>query len=268
MEVTTMGDHVRFFWQPGCTSCLRTKEFLVSRGVQFEAIDVANDPQGMRELERLGARGLPVVAIGDRWVFAQSTKEVASFVGVPLGGAGTLAPAILVQRLDGILSAALRFAHQVPPSDFRVPLPKRERTYGDLSWHIFRVAEAFLEAETPGGELTFAALAETIPDDIASPTDVTAYGSGVHRRILAWWDRETDRSGERLLRTFYGRQKLQDVLERTAWHSGQHLRQLMLVLDELGIEPDRRVGAAAFEGLPMPINVWDDKLQFSVEGRG
>ncbi len=263
-----MGDRVRVFWQPGCTSCLRTKEFLTSRGVAFESIDVANDPNGMAQLEQLGARGLPVVAIGERWVFAQSTRDVANFVGVPLGGPGTLAPAVLVQRLDGILSAALRFARQVPQGSFSVALPKRERTYGDLSWHIFRVAEAFLEAEAPGGELTFQALADTIPADIVSPLDVVAYGSGVHRRFLAWWDREKDKSGARLLPTFYGPQKLQDVLERTAWHSGQHLRQLMLVLDELGIEPDGRLGPAAFDGLPMPVNVWDDKLQFTAQGNG
>ncbi|MCJ7838169.1 MAG: NrdH-redoxin, partial [Burkholderiales bacterium] len=28
------------FWQPGCTSCLRTKEFLTRQGVDYESINV------------------------------------------------------------------------------------------------------------------------------------------------------------------------------------------------------------------------------------
>jgi phytoene dehydrogenase-like protein len=35
---------VQVFWQPGCSSCLRTKEFLTKQGIDFESIDVHNDP--------------------------------------------------------------------------------------------------------------------------------------------------------------------------------------------------------------------------------
>ena len=52
---------------------------------------------------------------------------------------------------------------------------------------------------------------------------------------------------------------MHEVLERTCWHSGQHTRQLMLVLEKLGIQPDGALGDAAFAGLPMPKNVWDNE---------
>jgi len=39
---------VKVFWQPGCTSCLRTKEFLTKSGVDYESINVHATPPGWR----------------------------------------------------------------------------------------------------------------------------------------------------------------------------------------------------------------------------
>ena len=43
-------------------------------------------------------------------------------------------------------------------------------------------------------------------------------------------------------------------------HSGQHTRQLMLVLEKLGLTPDSPLPDQAFAGLPMPRKVWDNEL--------
>jgi hypothetical protein len=48
------------------------------------------------------------------------------------------------------------------------------------------------------------------------------------------------------------------VLERTVWHPAQHTRQLMLVLESLGIAPERPLGAADLAGLPLPEKAWDE----------
>ena len=58
---------------------------------------------------------------------------------------------------------------------------------------------------------------------------------------------------------YYGDVTVHEFLERTTWHSGQHVRQLVMVLDMLGIEPDRPIGQETFAGLPMPEKVWDDE---------
>ena len=50
---------IKVFWQPGCSSCLRTKEFLTKQGIDFESINVHNNPAGMAELATLGARSVP-----------------------------------------------------------------------------------------------------------------------------------------------------------------------------------------------------------------
>jgi hypothetical protein len=49
-----------------------------------------------------------------------------------------------------------------------------------------------------------------------------------------------------------------EVLERSAWHPAQHARQLMLLLEDLGIEPQGRLSAQDLAGLPLPEKAWDD----------
>jgi hypothetical protein len=41
------------------------------------------------------------------------------------------------------------------------------------------------------------------------------------------------------------------------WHPAQHTRQLMLILDDLGIEPSGRLSAEDLAGLPLPEKAWD-----------
>jgi hypothetical protein len=86
------------------------------------------------------------------------------------------------------------------------------------------------------------------------------YGRDVLDRFRAWWDgagRTTDFS--RRARVYYGDVSLHEYLERTTWHSAQHVRQLVMVLGTLAIEADRPPAAETFAGLPMPDKVWDDE---------
>ena len=60
-------------------------------------------------------------------------------------------------------------------------------------------------------------------------------------------------------KVYYGEVTLHEVLERTAWHSGQHTRQLMLILESIGIKPDQPLDIADFRGLPIPKEIWDNE---------
>jgi arsenate reductase-like glutaredoxin family protein len=33
-------NRIRVYWAPGCTSCLRTKEFLTKQGIDFDSVNV------------------------------------------------------------------------------------------------------------------------------------------------------------------------------------------------------------------------------------
>jgi hypothetical protein len=50
---------------------------------------------------------------------------------------------------------------------------------------------------------------------------------------------------------------LHEYLERTTWHSGQHVRQWIMLLGMAGIEPDHPPGPSDFADLLMPTQVWD-----------
>ncbi len=139
-------------------------------------------------------------------------------------------------------------------------LPHRPRSYAELAYHIFNIADAFLEHEVQGLPLKEGAYGRVPP-----PADgYQGQDPGLRRRcaraLRAWWHgpgQTTDFS--RKANVYYGDVTLHEYLERTAWHSGQHVRQLMMVLDMLGIEPDGPLGRETFAGLPMPDKVWDDE---------
>ena len=48
------------------------------------------------------------------------------------------------------------------------------------------------------------------------------------------------------------------MLERTVWHSTQHVRQAASLLEQAGIEPDRPLTAHDIQGLPLTEKVWDE----------
>lgn len=67
-----------------------------------------------------------------------------------------------------------------------------------------------------------------------------------------------------LLRTYYGPRPLHDVLERSAWHVAQHVRQLDDIVGvRLGIDGAPRLQSADLDGLPVPRDVWDPEIRFA-----
>ncbi len=220
---------------------------------------MANDEGGMDALRALGARTVPVVAKGDRYVFAQSLKVVAEFVGLAGDFGPALAPPELISRLDRILAGVQRFVRQLPEGELETKLKNRNRTYRQLGHHVFRIPEAFVDAVGEGRQLTYEALTAPPPENIRSGYDIAEYGSVVRQKVRNWWD-STSGGGSlpQMVDTYYGQQPLHEVLERTTWHAGQHARQLMSILEDLGIAADQPLTEADFAGLPMPQNVWDD----------
>ena len=95
---------------------------------------------------------------------------------------------------------------------------------------------------------------EPAPD--AASDALVEYGTAIRDRFRAWRsDGDTDPA--RSLATYYGVQSLHELLERTTWHSGQHVRQWMMLLEREGASFQRPLIDADFARLPMPANVWD-----------
>jgi hypothetical protein len=87
--------------------------------------------------------------------------------------------------------------------------------------------------------------------------EIARYGDGVIESITTWWEGVADRSGRQEVKTYYGPQPLHELLERSTWHSAQHARQLIAVLERYGIEPDGRLTAADLAGLPLPERLFE-----------
>jgi len=143
-------NRVRVFWQPGCTSCLRTKEFLTRNGVDYESINVHGNEAGMEELRKLGARSVPIVARGDKFVFAQTLTDVIKFLDLKIKQQEQLSPEQLMGKLDLVLGSAARYIRQIPAAEMEKPFRNRNRPKRVLSHHIFRIVEGFLESMADG----------------------------------------------------------------------------------------------------------------------
>jgi hypothetical protein len=217
---------------------------------------VLEDPTGLDELRRLGARSVPVLSRGDDYVFAQNIGHVVKFLGLSEATGPVLSPSQLIARLDTFLGAAIRMIPQMPDANLSTEVPNRPRSYRVLGHHIFRIAETFLEVGN-GATLAYERLTSRPPDAMQTTADIVGYGTDVRQRLAAWWAAKPDKSGRDPVQTYYGPQILHEYLERSTWHVGQHVRQWVMLLGMAGIAPDRPPGEADFANLPMPSQVWD-----------
>jgi uncharacterized damage-inducible protein DinB len=205
----------------------------------------------------LGARSVPIVARGDRFVFAQVIRDVVEFLGLKEDGGPALSPSELAQRYPHILETAIRLVRQMPDAALTRELPNRPRSYHVLLHHIFQIPTAFLDMEEKGGGLTRERL-EVGPDPAMSSAEIAAFGEAVRHRFLAWWDSAKAQDFAQPVEAYFGEASRHEVLERTVWHSTQHTRQLASLLEGLGIAPDRPLGPADIKGLPLTERIWDE----------
>src|SRR6202030_883885 len=133
---------VKAYWQPGCTSCLRMKEFLTRHGVPFVSVNVLEDTDGFAELASLGIRTVPIVRRGADWANGQVLRDVARVAGIPWGGASMLPVPEMCDRLVEIQTTAQRLFAQIPDAALGTQLPNRPRSYAQLAYHIFNIADA------------------------------------------------------------------------------------------------------------------------------
>tara|TARA_R110000787_G_scaffold137458_6_gene250283 strand:+ start:19746 stop:20456 length:711 start_codon:yes stop_codon:yes gene_type:complete len=235
---------------------MRLKEFLSIRGIEFESINIREDADGMAELQRLGARSIPVVSKGDRFTFAQVISDVVEFLELDEETGPELKPQELMDRMNLFMTSAQRFVRQMPQDNVEDMLPGRPRSYRMLMHHIFQIPRAFLDIFEEG-EFKYENTVIMPPDDMTSPESIARFGEQIQVQVNEWWATHPDQDCEETVKTYYGQHKLHDVLERTTWHSGQHIRQLMSLLEQLGVTPDNPLTMEDYKGLPVPTNVWD-----------
>lgn len=249
---------MRVYWQPGCSSCLRTREFLDAHGIPFVSVNVRADPGAGAELAALGVRTVPVVARGREYVLAQDVDELARFVGVVLERR-RLPPDELVARLQALLAASESWLVAMPAGRLHQRLPQRERTWLDLGFHVSMIVQGLLTAGT-GGKLAYETYERRVPASWTDAAPAVEFSRATRRALDAWWREARQRPGEPV-RTYFGDSTVEVLLERSAWHVAQHCRQLEHLLREVaGVAAAPALPAALLEGLPLPAGVWDPEV--------
>lgn len=251
-------DPIRVFWVPGCSACVKTKEYLTSIGVPFESVNLLNNEQGAADLAALGARSLPVVSRGKEFTFAQSIDQVATFLGRKNTAADRLPPEELVRRWKEFLAIAKSMIAQIPADRLdHNPIPNRNRDMRELSYHIFQIPDVFVRNVAGEFEDWAHFVNLPVPDDVRSSDDIIGFADYAAGKLGDWWDQLADRSCAWQVDTYYGRRPGWELLERQTWHSAQHTRQLQAVLEGFNVPLKRSVPKELYDGLPMPVALWE-----------
>jgi Glutaredoxin/DinB superfamily len=232
-----------------------TKELLSKRGIEYEALDIENDPGALDQLRALGLSTVPVVALGDRYVTGWNPPKVAQLLGFDLVERVT-SPDELIKSLAMLLEAGLRAVRQVPDEHLMMRSPDRDRPLRQLAHHVFRIIEAGVDADVLG---EFPAADWLFGKDIPSHTSaarIARYGEAVQAKFAAWFQQLDEASFRREIETDVGQRTVAQVLERTRSHAAQHLRQLYVFLEWIGVEPDRPLTAEDLKGIDLPESVW------------
>ena len=221
--------------------------------MKFDGFDVEAEPARKRDLEPFGIPRVPATIVGDRVVHGWNPKALAELVGARYEERTQLAPAELARRLDAVLVATQRAIRQVPREQLGMKAPGRDRTVRQLGFHVFRVSASFVDTREQG-HLSEHWFEESPPVEMADGEAIAQHGETVRRRVAAYCARPGWCDG--MVSTYYGPQSAPEFMERTTWHTAQHLRQIYWFLDQLSVEKDAPLTDADLEGLPFPREVW------------
>jgi glutaredoxin len=244
---------VSVYWIPGCSSCVKVKEFVADQGLNFESVNVLDNPEAMQELRAAGLRSVPVVRKGSKFAYAQSLDDVANLLGVE-NGHTKLPQRVLLDRWNQILERAKVVIYGFDDSTLqRRVIPQRERTIRELSVHVFQVAESFMR-QVEDDTIDARAIYLDSRSDIKTRDELLAYIEGIHSEYRDMWLAVDPKPIPTHLNTHYGYQPSAQVLERGVWHSAQHARQLDFVAAGMGA--DLQIPDELYAGLPLPKRLW------------
>jgi hypothetical protein len=243
---------IEAYWMPGCSSCLRMKEFIQKSGRDWVAINVDERTDVRAELE---ARGMipPVARLGDRWVNGVDLAAVAELIDVPYEPPVIMPAQDLVDRYNLNLDVARGIISVMTDEMFVFSLPNRERQMFDLANQVASVMRAFLQAYYDDHHTT---QSYGKPPEVQTKQDLLDRLDETRRLFNAWWEEDGfDDPLDRVTQTYWGYPTLLEVLEREVWHTTQHIRQLDYVLKEFDVVPPIPLTEANLAGLPLPVGI-------------
>jgi len=188
-------------------------------------------------------------------VHGWNPQAYAELVGVAYEPVTKLSPQVLAARLDTILASTESLVRLIPDARMEWTPPERNRPLADLAYHVFRLSLGFAEG-VDRDSFPETVHTETAPADLRTGEAVARYGALVRARLSGWFAGAGQDEYARVVHTYWGPVVAHDLLERTTWHAGQHLRQLYILADRIALKPAAPEPVAAYAGLPMPAAIW------------
>jgi len=199
------------------------------------------------------------VSRGDKFVFAQVIKDVVDFLELEDDTAPQLSPPELATRYISLLETAIRLTRQMPDANLTKELPNRPRSWRVLLHHVFQIPVSFLDMEETGETLTYENMTAAPPASLQTSDDIAEFGEQVRERFNRWWQSAQSQNldFQSLVPAYFGEVTRHEMLERTVWHSTQHIRQVGSLLEQSQVVPDRPVTSNDIQGLPLTDKIWD-----------
>ncbi|MCU1413760.1 MAG: glutaredoxin-like protein NrdH, required for reduction of Ribonucleotide reductase class Ib [Microbacteriaceae bacterium] len=245
---------VEAYWMPGCSSCLRMKEFIQKSGKDWVAINIDESVEVQAELAKRNMVP-PVAHFGDRWVNGVDLAAVAELIGVEYNPPVIMPAQDLVDRYNANLDVARGIISVMTDEMFAFSLPNRERKMFDVANQVASVMRAFLEAYYDDNHTT---KSYGKPAEVQTKQDILDRLDETRRLFTLWWTEDGfDDPLDRVTQTYWGFPTLLEVLEREIWHTTQHIRQLDYVLKEFDVTPPLPLTKANLDGLPLPEGIHD-----------
>jgi hypothetical protein len=226
-----------------------------------------------------------VVARGQAFAPARDLRDIDALFGWTAAARELLPVAELVDRMITLLRASIRYARQIPPGHYGDVVPGQEgvdgpivfpdgsvlhlsdgspyiphHTYIGLVGHIVGHAVKFMYlVRQPDSDLfrdlrTFAPLGEPLDD--TPMTELTAKLDAEIVAIHNWFAASQGSGIDQVVETDQGPRTLQQMLDLMIYSTAQHTRQMLSILEILGIAPDVPMRDSDFSALAVPTRVW------------
>jgi len=166
-----------------------------------------------------------------------------------------LPPEVLVARYELNQEAGCRYIAQMTPELLASSLEGRDRPMAEVAYQVAMVARSFLEAYYDDRHNTAYYMK---PPGFDTAPALLELAAETRRLVAKWWENDgVDDPLDRVVSTYWGHPTLHEILEREVWHTTQHVRQLMYVLERNGVEPDGPLTAGNLADLPLPERIHD-----------
>ena len=159
--------------------------------------------------------------------------DIVSLAGAPLAPS---LPGRIGLEIRSVVQGGLRILEKIERVDYDVF--RHRPVLGALDWPLLLWRA-----------LRMALLASLAVAIVVTPALCAAFLKPTHNERPNWI--------YRTFNTYYGKQPMHVVFERSTWHSAQHGRQLVHVLERYGIKPNQPLTADDLAGLPLPERLFE-----------